>query len=58
MLYSRSARDLSDLAREYPGRIMELARQLARHMAAAEPWAAAWPDIAREIGGKPLAECG
>lgn len=30
--------------------------RLARYMAAAEPWAQIWPEVAREIDGKPLSE--
>ncbi len=30
--------------------------RLARYMAAAEPWAQIWPEVAREIEGKPLSE--
>jgi hypothetical protein len=29
--------------------------RLAKYMAAAEPWAATWPNVAKEIGGQPLA---
>jgi hypothetical protein len=86
LLFSRSARDLTALARENP----ELARQLAplrsllartgdsaeaveaaldaerrelihanerrlqRYMAAAERWAACWPEVGAEIDGMPL----
>lgn len=88
LLYSRSARDLIALAREYPGHSETLAaqrpllrkvgdgvealevaldaerrqlihaneRRLARYMAAAEPWAQSWPEVTREIEGKPLSE--
>lgn len=88
LLYSRSARDLTDLAERFPERVEALAQQrpllklirkgiaeleaaldaerrhliranekrLMRYMTAAERWAEAWPAVAKDISGKPLAE--
>ena len=87
-LYSRSARDLIQMAEEYPDALAETIPQrpllaqiaggrealeqaldgerraliraneerLLRYRAAAEPWAAQWPDVARRIAGLPLPE--
>jgi len=86
LLYSRSSRDLIQLAGEHPEALAEAMverpllasigegrevleealdrerrtlmraneERLARYQAAAEAWAALWPDVLREIEGLPL----
>ena len=88
ILYSRSARDLLELAGKHPARFRMLSAQrpalrsakdglsaleaaldaerrefihadeqrLARYSAAAEAWAALWPEVEREVAGKSLPE--
>lgn len=86
LLYSRSARDLIELASRHPGDARDLVarrpllakaggergilqaaldaervamieaneQRLERYLGAAQSWAAAWPDVEQEIGGRRL----
>jgi len=51
-----AGRDAVEIALDAERRAMMRANEerLARYMVAAEPWAAAWPDVARAIDGLPL----